>query len=137
MAKLFLDTNVTLDFLGERQPFFDAIVQIISLADQGKCTITVSALSFATIQYILSKYESAQVVKEKLRKFKIICETASLSGIVIDKALESKFKDFEDALQYFSALESQADIIITRNKKDFKEAKLPILSPDEYLKSLA
>ncbi|WP_424494184.1 type II toxin-antitoxin system VapC family toxin [Salinimicrobium sp. GXAS 041] len=134
--RLFLDTNVILDLLGEREPFYDSIAKVASLADKGELTIVVSPISFATINYFISKFETAQIAQEKLRKFKIICEICKLDEHVIEKGLNSDLKDFEDALQYFSATDSNCDIIITRNGKDFKKSMLPIMTAKEYLQSI-
>ena len=134
--KLFLDTNVVIDLLGEREPFYEAVAKIVSLADKGRIQLSVSALTYATVFYILSRFEDKELVKEKIRKFKVISETSDLTDKVLDKGLSSKIRDFEDALQYFCALENECHIIITRNGKDFKESALPVLSPDEYLNSL-
>lgn len=136
MNRIFLDTNVILDLLGGRVPFFDSIAKIATLADQKKLTIIVSPLSFATIDYVLNKYESSKAVLNKLRKFKIICEVCEVNEETIDKALNSNFKDFEDAVQYFTALQSNCSIIITRNGKDFKNSTIPIMTAEEYLSSI-
>lgn len=136
MDKLFLDTNVVIDLLGEREPFYESIAQIATLSDKEKVCIVVSALTYSTVFYILSRFEGSEIVKEKIRKFKVISETSDLTNQVIDKALTSNFRDFEDALQYFCALNSGAAVIITRNGKDFKDSELPVMSPDEYLSSL-
>ena len=136
MSRIFLDTNVILDLLGERVPFFDSIAKVATLADQKKLTLIVSPLSFTTIDYVLNKYESSESVLNKLRKFKIICEVCEVNEETIDKALNSNFKDFEDAVQYFSALQSTSSIIITRNGKDFKHSTIPIMTAEEYLSSI-
>ncbi|QBN20282.1 type II toxin-antitoxin system VapC family toxin [Flavobacterium nackdongense] len=136
MSRIFLDTNVILDLLGERVPFFDSIAKVATLADQKKLTIIVSPLSFTTIDYVLNKYESSESVLNKLRKFKIICEVCEVNEETIDKALNSNFKDFEDAVQYFTALQTNCSIIITRNGKDFKNATIPIMTSEEYLSSI-
>ena len=136
METLFLDTNVVIDLLGEREDFYDAIAKIVSLADKGKIKLTVSALTYSTVFYVLSRFESKEIVKEKIRKFKTIAKTADLTDKIIDKGLSSKFGDFEDALQYFSALKTGSSIIITRNEKDFKSSEIPVFSPDEYLSKL-
>ncbi|TDD96209.1 type II toxin-antitoxin system VapC family toxin [Flavobacterium cellulosilyticum] len=136
MSRLFLDTNVILDLLGERDPFFDSIAKVATLADQKKLSIIVSPLSFTTINYVLNKYETSESVLNKLRKFKIICEICEVNEETIDKALNSSFKDFEDAVQYFSALQSNCSIIITRNGKDFKNATIPIMTAEEYSNSI-
>jgi predicted nucleic acid-binding protein len=134
MSRIFLDTNVILDLLGERVPFYDCIAKVATLADQKKLAIIVSPLSFTTVNYVLNKYESSESVLNKLRKFKIICEVCEVNEETIDKALNSNFKDYEDAVQYFTALQSNCSIIITRNGKDFKNSKIPIMTAGEYLK---
>ena len=136
MSRIFLDTNVILDLLGERVPFFDSIAKVATLADQKKLTLIVSPLSFSTIDYVLNKYETSESVLNKLRKFKIICEVSEINEETIDKALNSNFKDFEDAVQYFTALQSNCSIIITRNGKDFKNSTIPIMTAEEYLSSI-
>lgn len=134
--KLFIDTNVMLDLLGEREPFYNSIAKIATIADRGKVKLIVSALSYSTVFYLLSKFEDNEVVKEKLRKFKVISETIDLTDRIIDKGLSSKFSDFEDPLQYHCALEMDCNLLITRNVKDFKKSAIPVMTPDEYLKSL-
>jgi predicted nucleic acid-binding protein len=133
--RLFIDTNVILDLLGERDPFYDAIAKMATLGEKGEVTLVTSPISFATVNYFISKFESPKIAREKLRKYKILSEICSLNEQTIEKGLNSNFKDFEDALQYFSATESHCDIIITRNGKDFKKSLLPIMSPKEFLKS--
>ncbi len=136
MSRIFLDINVILDLLGERVPFFDSIAKVATLADQKKLTLIVSPLSFTTIDYVLNKYETSESVLNKLRKFKIICEVCEVNEETIDKALNSSFKDFEDGVQYFSALQSNCSMIITRNGKDFKHSTIPIMTAEEYLSSI-
>lgn len=134
--RLFLDTNVILDLLGEREPYYDSIAKLVTLGDKNVLTLIVSPISFATINYFLSKFESAQIAKEKLRKFKIICEVCKIDEHIIEKGLNSSFADFEDALQYFSAVDANCEIIITRNNKDFKQSLLPVMTAAEYLHSI-
>lgn len=134
--RLFLDTNVILDLLGERDLYYDPIAKLATLADKDILTLVVSPISFATLNYFLSKFESPQIAQEKLRKFKIICEICKLDEHIIDKGLNSSFSDFEDGLQYFSAVDSECEIIITRNGKDFKKSLLPVMTADEYLQSI-
>lgn len=136
IKRLFIDTNVMLDLLGERLPFYQPIAKIATMAEKGKLTMVVSPISFATVSYFLSKFESSEIAKEKLRKFTIITEICSLNEQTIEKGLNSSIKDFEDVLQYFSATESECDVIITRNGKDFKESLLPVMTADEFLSSL-
>ena len=136
MERLFLDTNIVLDLLGEREPFYQSAAKIATLADKGEIVIYVSSLTYSTVFYLLSRYEGNEAVKEKIRKFKVIAKTSDLTDKIIDKGLSSKFNDFEDSLQYYCAVNSECNIIITRNGKDFKESDLPVLTPDEYLNRL-
>lgn len=134
--KLFWDTNIMLDLLGERSPFYASAAKIATLADKRKIKIIASALSYATISYFLTKYEGVEKTKDKLRKFKVISEICELDELIIEKGLNSDFSDFEDALQYYSALRSECDIIITRNGKDFKKSQIPVMTPNEFLNSI-
>ena len=134
--KLFLDTDVMLDLLGEREPFYIPAAKIATLADKRKLRVIVSAFSFATVRYFLTKYEGLKKTKDKLRKFKIISGICELDELIIEKGLNSGFTDFEDALQYFSALRKECDIIITRNGKDFKKSEIAVMTPSEFLNSL-
>jgi len=135
-TRLFIDTNIMLDLLGERIPFYDSIAKIATLADNGQVTLIVSALSYSTVSYFLTKFEKSEIAKTKLRKFKVISKICDLDELIIEKGLNSNFSDFEDSLQYFSALKSNCSIIITRNGKDFKESKIPVMTAEEYLMSI-
>jgi predicted nucleic acid-binding protein len=135
-TRLFLDTNIMLDFLGERVPYYDSIAKIATLSDKGQINMVVSAMSYATVSYFLTKYENTNKAKDKLRKFKIISEICDLDEQIIEKGLNSDFADFEDSLQYYSALKAGCSILITRNGKDFKNSDIPIMTADEYLRSI-
>lgn len=135
-VKLFIDTNIMLDLLGERAPYYESIAKIATLADKGKIDMAASALSYATVNYFLAKFENQETAKVKLRKFKIISEICSLDESIIEKGLNSSFKDFEDSLQYLSALKSDCDILITRNGKDFQQSQIPVMTGEEYLMSI-
>ncbi len=136
IPKLFIDTNVMIDLLGERFPYYESIARVATLADRGKVKMVVSAFSYPTVYYLLSKFETSENVKEKLRKFRIISEISDLDDITVEKGLASNFRDFEDALQYHCALKADCDILLTRNAKDFKESSLPVLSAEEFLQTI-
>lgn len=133
MRKVFLDTNIILDFLGERETFYEPAAKVVTLADLKKIKIYTSAVSIATTYYLLAKYENHEIAVEKIRKFKVLCNISIINDEVIDKALNSKFKDFEDSIQYFSAIACGCSTIITRNEKDFKNALIPIMDPISFL----
>jgi len=134
MRRLFLDTNVILDLLAHRDPYYDSIARLATLADQKKMELVASPLSFKTVDFILNKYESEESVRTKLRQFKIICEVCEVNEETIEKGLNAAFKDFEDAVQYYSALQANCSVIITRNGKDFKSSSIPVMTAEEYLK---
>jgi predicted nucleic acid-binding protein len=134
--RIFLETNVMLDFLGERIPCYDSIARVISFLESNKFTIIVSPISYAIVSYFLSKSEGDRIAVEKLRKFKVISDVCIIDEQTIEKGLNSDFSDFEDALQFYNAVEFNCDIILIRNAKDFKKATLPVMSPDEFLNSL-
>lgn len=134
--RLFIDTNIMLDLLSKREPFYQFAGQLATLADERQVIMIVSPLSFATINYLLSKYESPTAAMEKLRKFKIISEICRIDEAIVEKGLHSNFSDFEDALQYYSAIAANCEIIITRNGKDFKNSSIPIMTAEEYLISV-
>ena len=136
MTRLFLDTNVMLDLLCERRPHYDSVAKIIMLKENSEVELVVSSLSFVTCHYIMSKITDKKTVSEVLKKFRIICEVADVDESNIDKSLFSKFTNFEDAVQYYSALKSKSDSIITRNAKDFNLSEIPILSAEEFLSSI-
>ncbi len=136
MKKIFLDTNIILDFLGERDGFYKASAKILTLADQKKIQVYTSPSSISNAFYVLAKYENAKIALEKIRKFKLLCSMSVMDDEVVEKAIHSDFKDFEDAMQYFSALASNCDGIITRNEKDFKNALIPVMNAESYLLSL-
>lgn len=133
MDKLLVDTNVIIDLLSRREEFFREAQELFTLADNKEVELYVSALSFANTHYLLSKYQKLDEARKTLLKLKVLVKVAPLDDKIIELALVSDFKDFEDAIQYHTALENEINIIITRNKKDFKNSKLPIMTAKEYL----
>jgi len=136
MQRIFLDTNIVIDFLGEREPFYESVAKVLTLADHKKIKVFTSPITISTTYYILTKFEGNKVALEKIRKFKLLCGISTMDSEVIDKAINSNFKDFEDAMQYFSAIATNCGLIITRNEKDFKSALIPILNCESYLQTI-
>lgn len=134
MDKIFVDTNVVLDLLSKREEFYREAQDLFTLSDHKEITLYVSSLTIANAHYLISKNHKLDDARKILIKFKVLVEVLPLDDKVLELALVSDFKDFEDAIQYHTALENEIDIIITRNKKDFKNAKLPVLTAKEYLK---
>ncbi len=137
MNNLLVDTNIILDLLAKRTPFYENAARVFSLADTGKIELSISSLTFANTNYVLLRLKSATEAREILRRFRLLVTVLSLNEKIIDLALnDSKFIDFEDGLQYYTALENSLDIILTRDIKGFKASKLPVMSPGEYLESI-
>lgn len=137
MKKLFIDTNIVIDLLAKREPFYSPAATLFSLADRGQIKLFISALSFANTNYILLREMKAEEARLVLRRLKLLVEVIDLSEKILELALNDvNFKDFEDAIQYYSAIESNNDYIITRNLKDFKSSKLSVLTADQVLLQL-
>ncbi len=132
MKKVFLDTNVVIDLLDKREPFCKAAVAIFTLAYSKKITLYVSPMTYATVSYLLRKHGQQRMLR-LLRNFRQLSRVTVADEKVVDDALASPFADYEDALQYYSALSKNVDVIVTRNGKDFRFSKIPVLTPDEYL----
>src|SRR5690606_9029370 len=134
MKRILIDTNIVIDLLSNREGFYDDAAFLFSQADRKEIILTICTLTFANTNYILSKLKSAKEAREILRKFKVLVNLLNLDDKITELALsDESFHDFEDGLQYYSAIENAVDIIITRNKKDFKNSKLPVLTAKEYL----
>lgn len=131
--KVFLDTNVMIDLIIERNPFFKQIAEITTIAEKNKIELFTSSLSFVNTFYVASKVNPKELVLETLKKFRIICNVSIIDELNIDKSLISEFEDFEDAVQYNSASYHECDYIITRDKKGFKNSKITIMNPEEFL----
>lgn len=136
MTNLFLDTNIVIDLLNKREPFcFDA-VRLFSLAYYKRVRLFVSPMTYATASYLLSKH-GAKGVRKHLSDLRRLTEVSPTDENTVDDALASQFEDFEDALQYYSAVQAKAEAIITRNGKDFTNAKLPVMTAGEYLANIS
>jgi predicted nucleic acid-binding protein len=136
MKNLFLDTNIILDLLAYRIPFYTEAAKLFSLADKKKLRLSISSLGLADANYILSKQKPEMEVRSVLRKFKVLVNVLPLDDKITDLALNSEFRDFEDAIQYYTAIENDQDLIITRNQSDFKESKIPVMTAGEFIKSI-
>ena len=136
MEKVFVDTDIILDLLSNREPFYIHSANLFSAADKNEIKIYVSTLSFANLNYILSKQLSTDQAKKKLFKFKTLVTLLSVTDKVIELALSSDFKDFEDAIQYFTAIENNIKILLTRNLRDYKYAEISVLTAEQFFKGM-
>ncbi|MBK8879033.1 MAG: PIN domain-containing protein [Haliscomenobacter sp.] len=136
MDSVFADTNLLLDWLGKREPFFEPARDLLIKAERKEITLLVSTLSFVTLAYILRKEIGAEKTLKALTGIRAIATVCSSGEKEIDLALVSRFKDFEDAFQYYTALNHRAAAFVTRNTKDFKHAEIPVMTAEEYLRGL-
>ncbi len=134
MKKVLLDTNIVIDLLAKREPFYQEAAKIFTLADRKVINLYVSALSFANVNYILLRQRKPEEAKLILRKLKLLVGILSLDEKIISLSLnDNDFKDYEDALQYYSAIENDIEVIISRNQKDFQNSKLPVMTADQLI----
>ena len=129
-----MDTDIVLDLLTAREPHYAYASELFSLADNRTIKLYVSSLTFANINYILSKQLSNSQARKMLLKFKTIITILSVDDKIIELALASNFNDFEDAIQYNTALENSIPTLLTRNLKDYKNAELAVFTAQQYLK---
>ncbi len=134
MKHFFLDTNIVIDVLTNRKPFSEYGQRLFDLAYKEQIKLYISAVSYTTIYYYIRKSSSSHTktiaILKELEQF---IETTDVTKDTVQKALNSDFKDFEDAIQYYSAHLKSIDAVVTRNPKDYKKSKLLVLSPEETL----
>lgn len=133
MKKVFVDTNVLLDILLERTPWANDAAVLFSMADRKEIELLCCSLSFSTAIYLMQRFKyTRKEIVSKLSIIKSICTVTTVNEAVIDRMLQSDFNDLEDAIQYYSALAFGAEVIVTRNIKDFTASKIPVVSPHDF-----
>ena len=133
MSKIFADTDVCIDLLSNRKPFNAAAEKLFSLADIGKIEVYVSSLSFANIDYVLRSQYSGHDSRQIIAKFKTLVSVLPVDSKTIDLAIASDFNDFEEAIQYYSAIENGITVLVTRNIRDYKNATIKVVTPETFL----
>ena len=131
--RAFIDTNVVVDFLGKREPFFKDAAILFELGKSGKVEIVVSSLTIVNCAYILKKQFSKEVMLDKMEDFCQLLRISPIDKSVILNAISLDSSDFEDAVQYVSAMSYKPDVIITRDKKGFLNFDIPLFSPAEFV----
>lgn len=131
MRYYFIDTNVILDLVANREPFVTEAELLFKLADEKKVRLYCSAISFNNIYYIVKKVANHATAKKTLNLLRSQVYIIDLDKNILFLAIDSDFKDYEDAIQYFSSLTNTTiECIVTRNPKDFKQANFPVITPD-------
>ncbi len=131
--KVFLDTNVIIDFYDRRGEFYYPAAVLFDLANKEKIKILVSATTFVNAFFILRKTYKREELYNSMKGLASLCEITSVNGDIIRKCLQEECRDFEDGVQYTSALFHQADVIVTRNVKDFASFGKKVQTPSAFL----
>ncbi len=134
--KIFVDTNIVIDLLARREPFYNEAATLFSLANKNKIELAVSSLTIANTNYVLLRQLESSKAKAILRKLSLLVKILPLNDRIIGLALNDEyFTNFDDGLQYYSAIENEQEIIITRNIKDFKSSKIPSMTAKQFLQT--
>lgn len=135
MTRLFLDTNIVIDLLEKREPFYIDAVRLFTMAYNKQVQLIVSPMTYATAAFLLRRH-GPEGVRYLLSNFRQLSHVATANERIVDDSLASQFNDFEDAMQYYTALKAKANIIITRNGKDFTNSTIPVMNAGEFLSTL-
>lgn len=133
--KVFVDTDIVLDVITQREPFYLPAAKVFSLAAEKKMELYISPVLIANLFYILRKKIGKEEAINAIRKLRIITKVAMVDEEIVDLVLSSGFKDIEDGFQYYSALKTGIDVLLTRNEKDFIGKEIAIMNCEEYLSS--
>jgi len=137
MRNVFVDTNILIDLLADRPPFSKFAIEIFDLAERKQVRLFTSSHSFATTHYLLKKHIGEKELREILYSLLDFIDLISIDISIIKKSLLSNHKDVEDAIQIYAANSvPDVDFIVTRNLKDFKDAGITVLPPDEVIQFL-
>ena len=135
MKKILIDTDVLLDFFFDRKPFSMDSAIILSLCERNILEGYITPVIISNIYYLLHRTAKHEKVIDKLKQLLTILHVLQMDRHVIETALSSEFKDFEDALQNFAAINNgEIDVIITRNLKDYAKSSIGVLSPESFVK---
>ncbi len=136
MDKVFIDTDICFDLLSAREPFYKAAARLFSLAEEKKVILCISANSFATLHYLLNRVFNGYQARALLVRLKVLVKVLAVNEKIIELALTSDFPDFEDAIQYYTAIDNGIKLIITRNLRDYKKSEIPVITAEGYIESL-
>jgi predicted nucleic acid-binding protein len=134
-SRIFVDTNIVLDYLTHRKHFYNSASKLFALADTEDIIICISSLSFTTVHHHLLQRMEKREARRIVSNFRTGITLLPVSGRTIDAALASDFKDFEDAVQYHCAKSENISVLLTRNVKDYVTAKIPVMTVENFLKT--
>jgi len=129
--RILFDTNVILDVLLDRKEFVEHSARIMGMVERKAIDGYLTATTITTLDYLISKTKNRKQARSEIRKLLTLFNIAEVNSKVVDLSANSDFEDFEDAIQYYSAECCGAKGLVTRNAKDYKNATLPIFTPEE------
>ena len=138
MTRVFLDTNVIVDYLVKREFFYSDAAIIMSLAKHRKIKLYAASMSFATASYLMAKHyhNDSAAIKLAISNFIKYCHVTVVDRSTVETSVASAFADFEDGMQNACAMECKADYIVTRNVDDFTASSLNVVEPSQFLQAL-
>lgn len=131
--KLFIDTNVVLDVLAQREPWFADSARLLAHIEQGGASGHIAAHTLTTLHYLLARHLGQQKTAAVLIELTTLIRVEPVDHQILQQALALGWRDFEDAVQAVTATQCQADYLVTRNPRDFKQSLVPVITPSEYL----
>lgn len=136
MSVIFIDSDILIDVILDRVPHYDSSIQILVLADLPGFNCCTSVHSLLNIHYVVKRHlglpGANKAVEILLKKLAVITENKD----TVAQAIKSDFDDFEDAVQFYAAKSANADFIITRNVKDYKQSTIPVLTAEQFLRTI-
>jgi predicted nucleic acid-binding protein len=132
--RIFIDSDIILDLLAHRKPFYNHAAELFTFAYNNKIELYTTAVVLANVFYILRKLIGNEAAKQQLKDLRLLVNILEITANIVDMSLDSKFSDFEDGLQYFTAKENNLLAIITRNGEDYKVKDVIIQTAEEYIK---
>ncbi len=134
--KTLFDTNVILDVLLDREPFSHNASLLLSKVEQSEIIGFICTTTVTTIHYLASKALGSQAASHHIKSLLSLFVVAPVNRVVLENAVASKFADFEDAVLHEAACHAGAKYIVTRNIADFKNSKLPVFGPNEFMSAI-
>jgi predicted nucleic acid-binding protein len=134
--KVFVDTDIVIDLLTKREPFYPSAAKVFSLAADKKIDLYISPVLISNLFYILRKVLGREEAINAIRKLRVLVRVVTIDEEIVDLVLSSKFKDIEDGFQYYGALQDKIGILLTRNTKDFVGKEIVIMNCEEFIEFL-
>lgn len=134
--RVLVDTNVVLDVLLERVPFYRAAAQVFAAIEQGTVSGLLCSTTLTTVYYVARKQVGREAAQNHIGNLLKLCDVACVTRAMFRQALQLDFRDFEDAVLHEAAAEVGAEAIITRNVADFGSARIPVFTPEAFLEHL-